>query len=150
MTQGATETEDLRRRLEVAETELKLVLEASRGQKEVEKLTAGSCGSKEGRSAPTSGAGAGTVQSLRSGRKSRRGDDIILCVFLKISVEKWLVLLIPVIQACLYLRPPVITKMESNFCKCLLKPRRETANAVVERNKVHFIKYSTYFCSRTF
>lgn len=87
MTQGAVETEDLRRRLEVAEMELKLVLEGSRGQKEVEKLTVGSC-RLEGRSAPTSGAGGGTVESQRSGRKSRRGDEFILCVFLEMSMEK--------------------------------------------------------------
>lgn len=96
MTQGAAETEDLKRRLEVAETELKLVLEGSRGQEEVEKLTAGSC-RLEGRSAPTGGAGGGTVESQRSARKSRRGDEFILCVFLEMSMEKWLVLLIPVI-----------------------------------------------------
>lgn len=78
MTQGAAETEDLRRRLEVAETELKLVLEGSGGQKEAEKLTEGSCRSKEGRRSEGE-----TVQSQRSGRKSRRGDEFILslCCF---------------------------------------------------------------------
>lgn len=68
------ETEDLRRRLEVAETELKLVLEGSR--KEVEELTEGGGGPKEAKTAPTSGAEGETVPTnQRSGRKSRRGDE---------------------------------------------------------------------------
>lgn len=71
MTQGAAETEDMRRKLEAAETELKLVLEGHRGPKEAEEQT-------EGGRPPSSGAGGETVQSQRSGRKSRRGDEFIL------------------------------------------------------------------------
>ena len=70
------EIEDLRRRLEVAETELKLVLEGSGGQKEAEELTEGSSGQKEGNGTPANGAEGETVPtSQRSGRKSRRGDE---------------------------------------------------------------------------
>lgn len=77
MTQGVAEIEDLRRRLEVAETELKLVLEGSGGQKEAEELTEGGSGAKERRRTPANGAEGETVQSQRSGRKSRRGDEFI-------------------------------------------------------------------------
>lgn len=72
VTRGVAEIEDLRRRLEVAETELKLVLEGSGGQKEVEELTEGSSGEKEDSGAPTNGAEGETVHSQRSGRKCRR------------------------------------------------------------------------------
>ena len=79
MSQGASEIEALRRRLEVVETELKLVLEGNGGQEE-----------------PTEGGGeqkrdgsALTVQSgRRSGRKSHRGVELILiklCRFLSVS-----------------------------------------------------------------
>ena len=74
MSQGVAEVEDLRRKLEVAE--LKLVLEGTRGQKEVEELTEGGDTEKEGRAASNNGAEGETVQlSHRSGRKSRRGED---------------------------------------------------------------------------
>ena len=77
-----TEIEDLRRRLEVAETELKLVLEGSRGQKEVEEPAGGATRQREGRRAPTNGAEAETVQiSQHSGRKSRRGEGFVLLMF---------------------------------------------------------------------
>ncbi|CAI5692744.1 unnamed protein product [Oreochromis niloticus] len=67
VTQGVAEIEDLKRRLEVAETELKLALEGSRGQKDVEELTEGGSGQKEGR------VDVEVVQlEQRSGRKSRR------------------------------------------------------------------------------
>lgn len=70
MSQGVAEIEDLRRRLEVAEMELKLVLEGSRVQKEVEISTEESSVEK----ALTNGADEDAVQnSHRSGRKSHRG-----------------------------------------------------------------------------
>lgn len=75
--QSAAETEDLRRRLEAAETELKLVLESYGGQKDVGKMTEESCRLKEGRCPSTSGAEAECVQSGRSGRKSCRGEAFI-------------------------------------------------------------------------
>lgn len=76
MSQGVAEIEDLRKRLEVAEAELKLVLEGSRGQNEAEELAEGGSRQKEGRRAPTNGAEGETVQTgHRSGRKSRRGDE---------------------------------------------------------------------------
>ena len=86
MTQGAAETEDLRRRLEVAETELKLLLEGGGGQDEAEELTEGSSGPKEGRR--TNGAEGETVQSPRSGRKSRRGNYILYFSELEIHDSK--------------------------------------------------------------
>lgn len=66
------EIEDLRRRLEVAEMELKLVLDGSRSQKEAEDLTEGGSRQKEG-------ADGTTVQtSQRPGRKSHRGDEFTM------------------------------------------------------------------------
>ncbi|XP_069574417.1 zinc finger and SCAN domain-containing protein 22-like isoform X2 [Brachyistius frenatus] len=66
VTQGAAEIEDLRRRLE--ETELKLLLEGSRSQEEVEDLMEGGGGQMEGQRAEGE-----TVRSCqRSGRKSRK------------------------------------------------------------------------------
>lgn len=88
MTQGVAETEDLKRRLEVAETELKLVLEGSGGQKEAEELMEGSSRPKEGGRAPTNGEEGETVQSQRSGRK-RRGDESIFFNGLR-QVDVWL------------------------------------------------------------
>lgn len=73
MTQGAAETEELRKRLEVAEAELKLLLEGSGGQTEVERLTEGSCRSKEDRRSEVE-----TVHSKRVGRKSLKGGEFIL------------------------------------------------------------------------
>lgn len=89
MTQGAAETDDMRKRLEAAEAELKLMLEGSRGQEEVEAPTEGSCRSKEDRSAPISGGEGENAQSRRSGRKSRRGVEFILsiCCYLKCRVR---------------------------------------------------------------
>lgn len=78
VTQGAAETEDMRRRLEAAETELKLALQGHRGPKEAEGQTEGGSRPEEGRRAPSGGAEGETVQSQRSGRKSRRGDEFIL------------------------------------------------------------------------
>lgn len=72
MSQGVAEIEDLRRRLDVAETELKLVLEGSGGQQEAEELTEGGSGQKEGPD------GESVQTNQRSGRKSRRGDEFIL------------------------------------------------------------------------
>ncbi|TNN66100.1 Zinc finger protein 782 [Liparis tanakae] len=77
VTQGVAEIEELRRRLEVAQTELKVVLEGSGGQELAEELTneltEQSGGEKECEGAPAHGRGAGeTVRSQRSGRKSRR------------------------------------------------------------------------------
>lgn len=73
MTQGAAEIEDLKRRLEVAETELKLALEGSGGQKDAEELTEGGSGQKEGR------VDVEVVQlEQRSGRKSRRSEEFFL------------------------------------------------------------------------
>lgn len=78
VTQGAADTEDMRRRLEAAETELKLALQGHRGPKEAEGQTEGGSRPEEGRRAPSGGAEGETVQSQRSGRKSRRGDEFIL------------------------------------------------------------------------
>lgn len=67
------EIEDLKRRLEVAETALKLALEGSGRQKDVEELTEGGSGQKEGR------VDVEVVQlEQRSGRKSRRSEEFFL------------------------------------------------------------------------
>lgn len=89
VTHGAAETEDVRKRLEAAEAELKLMLEGSRGQEEVEALTEGSGRSKEVKSAPIRGGQGENTQSRRSGRKSRRGAEFILsiCCYLKCQVR---------------------------------------------------------------
>lgn len=73
MTQGAAETEDLRKGPEVAEAEPKLVPEGSGGRTEVGRLTEGSCRSKEDRRSQIE-----TVQSKRAGRKSLKGGEFIL------------------------------------------------------------------------
>lgn len=72
VSQGVAEIEDLRRRLEVAEMELKLVLEGSRGQQEAQELTEGGGRHEEG-------ADGTTVQThQRLGRKSHRGNEFIV------------------------------------------------------------------------
>lgn len=78
MSQGVEEITDLRRRLEVAEMELKVLLEGSRGQKEVEELTEGDGRHKEG------GEGTTVQTHQRPGRKSHRGDEFF--VSLKVAV----------------------------------------------------------------
>ncbi|KAG7215375.1 hypothetical protein INR49_022543 [Caranx melampygus] len=71
--EGVAEIEDLRKRLEVAETELKLVLSGRGGQKGAEDLTQDSSGQNEDRGAPINGAKEDSVQiSHRSARKSFR------------------------------------------------------------------------------
>ncbi|XP_008302107.1 uncharacterized protein LOC103373879 [Stegastes partitus] len=67
VTQGVAEMKDLRRRLEEAESELKLVLDGSGGRKEAEELTEGGGREKEARRE-----GDAVEGSQRSGRKSRR------------------------------------------------------------------------------
>lgn len=75
VTQGAAEAEDLRRRLEVAETELKLMLEDSGGQKDKERPMEGSSQLEEG------GVSEGeTVQGQHSGRKKCRGEQLIMFI----------------------------------------------------------------------
>lgn len=79
------EIEDLRKRLEVAETDLKLVLSGRGGQKEAEDLTQGGGGQTEDRRAPVNGAEEDSVQiSHRSGRKSFRGDEFA-CALCRLS-----------------------------------------------------------------
>lgn len=63
VSQGVAEMDELRKRLEVAETELKLVLEGSRGRQEAEELTEGGAD------------GQSTRTHQRLGRKNRRGDE---------------------------------------------------------------------------
>lgn len=73
------EIEDLRRRLEVAETKLRLVLQGSGGQTEEEEQTDDGSGEKESAGASANHAGGERVQtSKRSGRKSHRGGEFIL------------------------------------------------------------------------
>lgn len=72
----------------MAEKELKLVLEGSGSQKEAEELTEGGSSLKEGRRAPAKAAQGETVQSQRSGRKSRRGEEFTsLCCFSSSNIE---------------------------------------------------------------
>lgn len=78
MTQAAAETEDLRKRLQVAEAEPTLVLESSGGQTGVERLTEGSCRLKEDRRSEVE-----TVHSKRAGRKSLKGGEFILSCHIK-------------------------------------------------------------------
>lgn len=75
VTQGAAEAEDLRRRLEVVETELKMMLEGSGGQKGKERPMEGSCQLEEGRVSEGN-----TVQSQHSGRKKCRGEGLIMFI----------------------------------------------------------------------
>lgn len=71
------EIEALRKRLEVAETELKLVLSGRDSQTEAEDLTQGSSGQDEDRRAAINGTEEESVQiSHRSGRKSYRGFSV--------------------------------------------------------------------------
>lgn len=66
VSQDVTEIEELRRRLERAETELKMVLESGQCQKEVEELMEGGSGQNDRGDEVT-------VQSVqRTGRKSSR------------------------------------------------------------------------------
>lgn len=75
VTQGAAEVEDLRKRLEVAETELKLMLEGSGGQSGKEKPMEGSCQLEEGRVSEGE-----TIKSQHSGRKKCRGKQLIMFI----------------------------------------------------------------------
>lgn len=68
--------DDLTRRLEVAETELKLVLEGSGGQKEVEELTEGGSG-QMGERLPRSSRAETGQSGQRPGRKSLRGEFVM-------------------------------------------------------------------------
>lgn len=72
MSQGAAQTEELRRRLEAAKTELQRLLDGCRRQKDVETLMEGGC-----RSPATNGAEGEAVQSQHSERKSPRGEAFI-------------------------------------------------------------------------
>lgn len=72
MSQGAAQTEELRRRLEAAKTELRRLLDGCRRQKDVEKMMEGGC-----RSPATNGAEGEAVQSQHSERKSPRGEAFI-------------------------------------------------------------------------
>lgn len=79
VTQDAAETEAMRRRLEVAESELKLALEGSRGQKEVDDLMEGSSSRlKADKKIPATGVEEETVRKQRSARKRHRGEEFIL------------------------------------------------------------------------
>lgn len=61
----------------MAETELKLVLEGSRGQKEAQELTEGGSGQEGKKASPANGAEGETVPTnQRLGRKSRRGAEL--------------------------------------------------------------------------
>lgn len=76
MSQGAAQTEDLRRRLEAAKTELERLLDGCRGQRDVEMLTEERCTSPA-----TNGAEGGPAKSQHSERRSQRGKRNLLMPF---------------------------------------------------------------------
>lgn len=73
VTQGAAE--DPSKRLEVTETELKLMLEVDAGQTDKERPMEGTCHLEEDRDSEGE-----TLQRQRSGRKNCRGDQFITFV----------------------------------------------------------------------
>lgn len=73
MSQVAAQTEDLRRKLEAAKTELKRLLDGCRRQKDVEMLIEERCTSPA-----INGAEGGAAKSQHSERKSQRGNLFIL------------------------------------------------------------------------
>lgn len=78
VTHGAAEIEALRRKLEVVEMELKLVLEGSGDQEEEEAPTEGGAERIEERSNQSGRAEGESVQSgQHSGRKRRRGEAFV-------------------------------------------------------------------------
>lgn len=83
MSQGAAQTEELRRSLEAAKTELRRLLDCCRRQKDVETLVEECCTSP----APN-GAGGGAVKSQHSERKSQRGNLVIAGVISLRGQEK--------------------------------------------------------------
>lgn len=72
MSQGAAQTEELRRRLEAAKAELRRLLDGCRRQQDVERLMEGGC-----RGPAATGAEGEAVQSQLSERKSPRGEALI-------------------------------------------------------------------------
>lgn len=73
MSQGAAQTDELRRRLEAAKTELKRLLGGCKRQKDVEMLIEDRCTSPA-----TNGAEGGAAKSQHSERKSQRGNLFII------------------------------------------------------------------------
>lgn len=73
MSQGAAQTEELRRRLEAAKVELKRLLGGCRRQKDVEMLIEDRCASPA-----TNGAEGGAAKSQHAERKSQRGSLFVI------------------------------------------------------------------------